>query len=214
MQDGSAPDEAASESRQRILEAATQLMTEHGYAATSISMITKMSGLPASSTYWHFGSKEQLLGAVIESAATTWLHGLKRWKDLDGSPRERLSEMMRIGATDWSGGRPAFLRLIFLIALETGAANQEVMDTVRRVRMQVKRTFHRAFVEEYGEPQDQLTEQFAERLAAFCLAVADGVFIGGEIDAKQDQRDLYQMLATAFFAIADDYSTRRKRSRA
>lgn len=204
-------DESANESRQRILEAATRLMTEHGYAATSISMITKMSGLPASSTYWHFGSKEQLLGAVIESAATTWLRGLKRWKDIDGSPRERLSEMMRIGATDWSGGRPAFLRLIFLIALETGGDNQEVLETLRRVRKHVKRTFIRAFVEEYGEQDDPLTEVFADRLASFCVAVADGVFIGGEIDRKQDQDELYQLLATAFFAVADDYWARRKR---
>jgi AcrR family transcriptional regulator len=204
------PEESANESRERILEAATRLMTKHGYAATSISMITKMSGLPASSTYWHFGSKEQLLGAVIESAAGNWLRGLKRWKDLDGSPRERLGEMMRIGATDWSGGRPAFLRLIFMIALETGGANQEVLETVRRVRKQVKRTFRRAFIDEYGEVDDPLTEEFADRLASFCVAIADGVFIGGEIDKKQDQSELYQLLATAFFAIADDYRTRHK----
>jgi AcrR family transcriptional regulator len=204
-------EDTANESRQRILEAATRLMTEHGYAATSISMITKMSGLPASSTYWHFGSKEQLLGAVIESAAGTWLHGLKRWKDISGSPRERLSEMMRIGATDWSAGRPAFLRLIFLIALETGSANQEVLETLRRVRKQVKRTFRRAFIDEYGEPDGPETEEFVERLASFCLAIADGVFIGGEIDRKQDPDALYQYLAVAFFAIADDYWARHKR---
>jgi len=181
-------------------------MAEHGYAATSISMITKMSGLPASSTYWHFGSKEQLLSAVIESAASNWLHGLKRWKDMEGSPRERLSQMLRIGATDWSSGRPAFLRLIFMIALETGGANQEVLETIRRVRMQVKRTFHRAFIDEYGDPEDPETIAFADRLSAFCLAIADGVFIAGEIDRKQDQDELYQMLGTAFFAIADDFA--------
>jgi AcrR family transcriptional regulator len=204
-------EESASESRQRILEAATLLMAEHGYAATSISMITRLSGLPASSTYWHFGSKEQLLGAVIESAATHWLRGLKRWKDLEGTPRERLSEMMRIGASDWSGGRPAFLRLIFMIALETRDANGEVLETLRRVRKQVKRTFHRAYVDEYGEPGDVETQLFVDRLASFCVAVADGVFMAGEIDGSEEQDELYQMLATAFFAIADNYRTHRKR---
>jgi len=204
-------EEPAQESRQRILESATRLMAKHGYAATSISMITKLSGLPASSTYWHFGSKEQLLGAVIESAASNWLRGLKRWKDVQGTPRERLSEMMKIGATDWSGGRPAFLRLIFMIALETNDGNGDVVETLRRVRLQVRRTFHRAFVDEYGEPDDAETAKFAEQLSAFSLAVADGVFIAGEIDASSDQSDLYQMLVTAFFAIADDYRARRGR---
>jgi AcrR family transcriptional regulator len=204
-------EEPAQESRQRILESATRLMAKHGYAATSISMITKLSGLPASSTYWHFGSKEQLLGAVIESAASNWLRGLKRWKDVQGTPRERLSEMMKIGATDWSGGRPAFLRLIFMIALETNDGNGDVVETLRRVRLQVRRTFHRAFVDEYGEPDDAETAKFAEQLSAFSLALADGVFIAGEIDASSDQSDLYQMLVTAFFAIADDYRARRGR---
>jgi AcrR family transcriptional regulator len=204
-------EEPAQESRLRILDAATRLMAEHGYAATSISMITKLSGLPASSTYWHFGSKEQLLGAVIESATTTWLHGLKRWKDLQGTPRERLAEMMRIGATDWSGGRPAFLRLIFMIALETKDGNAEVLETLRRVRRQVKRTFQRAFIDEYGELGDAETAQFADRLASFGMAIADGVFIAGEIDGNDNQAQLYQMLVTAFFAIADNHRERHGR---
>ena len=203
----SAPD-AALESRQRILDAATRLMAEHGYAATSISMITKLSGLPASSTYWHFGSKEQLLGAVIETACTSWLRGLKRWNDMAGTPRDRLREMMRIGATDWSGGRPAFLRLMFMIALETREADSEVMETVRRVRVQVKKTFQRAFIDEYGEPGDAETARYAAGLAAFSLAVCDGVFLAGEIDGSDAQAELYEMLATAYFAIADDHLAR------
>jgi AcrR family transcriptional regulator len=197
------------DSRQRILDAATRLMSERGYAGTSISMITKLSGLPASSTYWHFGSKEQLLSAVIESAATSWLRSLKRWSDMEGTPRERLAEMMRVGATDWSGGRPAFLRLIFMIALESNRGHADVLETVRRVRTQVKRTFLRAFREEYGAPDDEATERFGARLAALCLAIADGVFLAGELDEGVASAELYQMLATAFFAIADDYRAQR-----
>jgi AcrR family transcriptional regulator len=193
----------AVESRQRILDAATQLMSERGYSGTSISMITKLSGLPASSTYWHFGSKERLLAEVIESAAMQWLRSLPRWKDIEGDPQERFQAMLRNGATDWSGGRPAFLRLMFMIALERGDSGVEVMETIRRVRAQVKRTFHHAFTEAYGEPTDKSGEEFVDRLAAFALALVDGVFLAGEIEGEEiDPVSLYQMLAPAFFAIA------------
>lgn len=193
----------ALESRQRILDAATQLMSERGYSGTSISMITKQSGLPASSTYWHFGSKERLLAEVIETAAMHWLRSLPRWTDLDGDPYERLAAMLRVGATDWSGGRPAFLRLMFMIALERGEQGSEVMDTIRRVREQVKRTFRHAYVEAHGEPSDKAGQEFVDRLAAFALALADGVFLASEIEGEDiDSPGLYQMLTPAFFAIA------------
>lgn len=199
----------AVESRRRILDAATQLMAEYGYAATSISMITRASGLPASSTYWHFGSKERLLSAVIETASGEWLRGLKRWSDLAGTPRERLAEMMRIGAAGWVAGQPAFLRLMFMIALEARPGEPAAVETVRRVRAQVRRTFLRAYTDEYGEPANAAARAFADRLALFAMTVADGVFMGTQTGGADFPEDLYQMVATAFFAVADHHHQHR-----
>jgi AcrR family transcriptional regulator len=81
------------DSRRRILDAASELMAEAGYSGTSISMICRRSGLPPSSTYWHFGSKEGLLSAVVEDGARRWLEGLPRWGTIEGSPEERLRAM-------------------------------------------------------------------------------------------------------------------------
>ena len=57
-------------SRELILDATERLMGTRGYAATSISDICKACGLPASSIYWHFGSKDGVLAAVMERGAT------------------------------------------------------------------------------------------------------------------------------------------------
>ena len=97
------------DSRQRILDAATRLMSERGYAGTSISMITKLSGLPASSTYWHFGSKERLLSEVLEHAATSFLHSLPRLEDVEGTPRERVHKIVRVAFARNQGDDPDFL---------------------------------------------------------------------------------------------------------
>jgi len=52
--------ELGARSRTAILDAALQLMSETGYDGTSVAKIAQKSGLPASSIYWHFGSKAVL----------------------------------------------------------------------------------------------------------------------------------------------------------
>src|SRR3712207_7163102 len=44
--------------------AAAEIAAEHGYAGTTIARITERSGLPASSVYWFFEDKDDLLAAV------------------------------------------------------------------------------------------------------------------------------------------------------
>jgi AcrR family transcriptional regulator len=54
--------------RERILDEAMRLFSEHGYAATSIAKIEAAAGLTpgAGGLYHHFASKEAVLGAGIE----------------------------------------------------------------------------------------------------------------------------------------------------
>ena len=49
------------ESRQAILDATLALAAERGYDGTTVALVQKATGLPASSIYWHFGSKDALL---------------------------------------------------------------------------------------------------------------------------------------------------------
>jgi len=203
------------DSRQKILDAATRLMSERGYAGTSISMITKLSGLPASSTYWHFGSKERLLSEVLEHAATNFMHTLPRLEDVEGSPRERLHKIVSVGfgRTKADGG-PDFLRLLFIIALERGEGRNQVLTTVRQLRRQVAKGWKRAFAEIYGEPADAEVESFVDRLAAFGLAAGDGLFMASHIEGDQDGSRMGDMAATAFMALADGFFAARKQARA
>lgn len=52
--------------KERILDAAEQLFSEHGFAGTSMRMITKQAGVPLASVNYHFGSKHALMEAVYE----------------------------------------------------------------------------------------------------------------------------------------------------
>jgi len=52
--------------RQQILDAAINLFTEQGFAATSMELIAKNANVSKQTVYSHFGSKDDLFSASIE----------------------------------------------------------------------------------------------------------------------------------------------------
>jgi len=51
--------------RRRILDNAARLFREHGYAATSLRDIADSTGMKAASLYYHFESKDEIVGEVL-----------------------------------------------------------------------------------------------------------------------------------------------------
>ncbi len=58
-------EEIRERSKEKILDAATELFSENGYNATSISDIAKKAGISKGLVYNYFKSKEDLLDAII-----------------------------------------------------------------------------------------------------------------------------------------------------
>lgn len=58
--------EAASQTRQRLLDAALTLFSHRGYAATGIREILQMAGVTQPTLYHHFNDKASVLQALIE----------------------------------------------------------------------------------------------------------------------------------------------------
>src|ERR1700749_3690531 len=102
-------------SRERILDAATEIAAERGYEGTSIALVSGKCGLPASSIYWHFKNKDDLIAAVIQRSFADWL---KAWQvPAEGAPRDRLVGMaLQIAKALMDS--PDFIRLGLLLALE------------------------------------------------------------------------------------------------
>jgi AcrR family transcriptional regulator len=56
--------------RERVLLEAARLFRHHGYAATTLREIADAAGVKAGSIYYHFESKEQILGEVLDKGIT------------------------------------------------------------------------------------------------------------------------------------------------
>lgn len=52
--------------RDQILAQAARLFRHQGYAATTLRQIADAAGIKAGSIYYHFGSKEEILGVVLD----------------------------------------------------------------------------------------------------------------------------------------------------
>jgi AcrR family transcriptional regulator len=53
------------ETKQKILDSAEKLIAERGYTATSLRHIISDAGVNLASVHYHFGSKEELLDALV-----------------------------------------------------------------------------------------------------------------------------------------------------
>ena len=61
-----APAEVDSATRERVLLEAARLFRHHGYSATTLREVADAAGIKAGSIYYHFESKEQILGEVMD----------------------------------------------------------------------------------------------------------------------------------------------------
>jgi AcrR family transcriptional regulator len=74
-----APGSHRKSAQEKLLLAARRLFCRAGIHATGISQILEEAGVARRSLYKHYGSKENLLKAVLDTEANMWFH----WFDLD-----------------------------------------------------------------------------------------------------------------------------------
>jgi AcrR family transcriptional regulator len=185
-------------SRELILDAAERLMATRGYAATAISDIRKACGLPASSIYWHFGSKEGVLAAVMERGAERFFAAIPSHGDTSAAPDV---EVQLAATAKLLSEHPVFLRLVYLLALER-TDDPAVGAAVRRVRDTAAAGFRVAIATLM--PPDVVQDKAArvlEELTALAMAISDGVFIADHVapevtDVGRMYRRLLQSVTT------------------
>jgi AcrR family transcriptional regulator len=62
---GPAPDTKAARTRERVLDAAAQVLSRKGYAGTRLSEIADVAGVQAPAIYYYYASRDELIEEVI-----------------------------------------------------------------------------------------------------------------------------------------------------
>ncbi|MGW2823115.1 TetR family transcriptional regulator [Streptomyces sp. NPDC001443] len=174
------------ESRQRILDAAADIAGERGYEGTSIAAVSTKCGLPASSIYWHFKDKDDLIAAVIERSFDTWLAAVLLPGEESGTTLEQATAMAARVARSLVD-QPDFLRLGLMLALE----RRPVEPRGRTVFLQVRDVASRKIAETVTRLFPGLDDAAVRTLTTYAIAGADGLFVQQEIGG--DPMDLVAM---------------------
>ncbi|MEU6676663.1 TetR/AcrR family transcriptional regulator [Streptomyces sp. NPDC046925] len=186
------------ESRQRILDATVEIAGERGYEGTSIAAVSAKCGLPASSIYWHFKDKDDLIAAVIERSFDTWLTALVLPGEDTGTPLQRVVAMAGTVAKSLVDA-PDFLRLGLMLALE----RRPTEPRGRTVFLQVRETARTKIAETARTLFPDLDEAALENLATYAIAGADGLFVQREINKDAvDLVALFELHARLVFEAA------------
>ncbi len=195
------------ESRRKILAAAAEIAGERGYDGTSISAVSERSGLPASSIYWHFADKDELIAAVIRDSFERWRSLMSAELDReDGTdPRTRLTDSMR------QNGRavveaPDFLRLGLMLTLERRPKEPAARTLFLGVHEEARSAAQASYQRIFG---DTLTETDTLTLAMMAMAATDGLFIAREVDADALDTDIaFELIGVALNAVAEHLQAR------
>jgi AcrR family transcriptional regulator len=184
------------QSRQRILDAATEVATERGYEGTTISLVSKKSGLPPTSIYWHFADKDDLIAAVIERSFQRWVGAL----DLPGGNEAR-ARAVELGTQVAKAllDAPEFLRLGLMLALE----RRPIEPRAREMFLQVRADAFRRFSEIVRDIAPELDDEGVRLITTYALAGADGLFIAKEVGGDSvDLIKLFDLHARLVFDAA------------
>lgn len=82
--------------RDHIVEAADQLFYRQGYEHTSFSDIADAVQISRGNFYYHFKSKDEILGAVINVRLANIRKMLEQWEDAENEPADRIRRFINI----------------------------------------------------------------------------------------------------------------------
>src|ERR1700758_2026008 len=127
------PNRRGVKSRERVLDAAERVMAERGFEAAPLALVVEESGIPMSSVYHYFGSKDGILLAVMERGADRFFADLP---DLTRRARRPAQDLARVVAAviGTLQRHPDFLRLLIVFSAQPPAGDGEIQAVVRRIR--------------------------------------------------------------------------------
>jgi AcrR family transcriptional regulator len=192
------PNRRGARSREAVLDAAERLIAEQGYEAATVAALVKEAGIPASSIYHYFGSKDGVLLAVMERGADRFFAELPVPARRLGSAREHLGTVLEaVSAT--LDRHPDFLRILVVMAAQRSDAGQDevhhVVDRVRELALQRLREQMQLVFD--LDPAGDV----ADHLARFWLAAVDGAFVAHQSRAELPVGELLEHLPEAVIAI-------------
>jgi len=172
-------------SRERILDSATQLFSERGYAATGVSDIARGAGVEKAALYWHFESKAALLAAVLDRMDLQVVERIVKKVSTSGDSDLRL-DLFLAGIKKLAAERSHLVRLTLSVAIERSAISPESRAALQRIFERTRIAVEEGFVEALGVRLPDL-----DLIARLTLAYLEEAAIRQAVDPEGAQHDRF-----------------------
>lgn len=159
-------------SRDKLIYTASRLFQLQGYHGTGLNQITKESGAPKGSLYYHFpNGKEQLALESVELTTKFVAEQIRKGLENSANPVEAIQEFIldlaeRFEREGGTGGVP-----IASIALETSL----ISEPLRKACQRAYETFQNIFMEKLLDAGYE--EKHAAELSVVINAMTEGAFL-------------------------------------
>ena len=188
------PNRRGMRSRELVLDAAERVMAEHGFEAATLARVVEEAGIPLSSVYHYYGSKDGILLAVMERGAERFFDDLPIPNRRLGRPATHLATVLSTAARTLER-HPNFLRLLIVFAVQPPArAGGEIEAVVTRVRRLGLDRLREQIALAFGDDPDS---PVTVRLARIALAAIDGAFVASQADPAVTLEELLEPLVPA-----------------
>lgn len=160
--------------RNAILDVAEDQFVGNGFAATTIDQLAPLTNVSKGAVYFHFGSKEALLLALLERARdTVFRPALELLRDPEASPADRLvAYFHRIGTLQ----EPTRYLLPVLITVQTGGIGDAPLRLAAEIETDIRG--HLTTVIEQGQRSGDFTSaQRPQELAAITMSLIEGMVL-------------------------------------
>lgn len=150
----------SAKTRQQIIDAAYTLFYQSGFMRTGVDAIANAAGITKRTLYQHFGSKDELIGAVLEHQHQMALERIRLWADcITGKPDQMVKTIFEkltqwANETGWQGS--GFTRAAVEFADLPG---HPARKAARRQKAEVERYLSEKFAAQDLDDADQLVRE-------------------------------------------------------
>jgi AcrR family transcriptional regulator len=135
-------------SRDRILDSALELFARRGYAATGVYDIARTAGIEKTALYWHFGSKEGLLAAVLDRMDEEFVERIAKRVARVADDSDARLDLFVNGLRKFVSERSELVRLMLGVTIERSSVSAEARAAMQRIfertRLAVAQGFEQA----------------------------------------------------------------------
>ncbi len=169
-------------SRERLIEAAMRLFAERGYRDASVQAIGEAAGISRGSIFWHFGSKEGLLWAVVQRAFTRWEAETLVPEVGDARGEEAVGRALRAHRR-FLADEGGTLRLLFVLMFEALGPRPELAGEFARLHRDL-RVLATPWLEEAVADGDFRDDVDPETIVTLIIATLGGIVYQYLLDAE------------------------------